>query len=223
MLFITPSGIIVSPRPYTPSTIYPAKLSAANALPRKPDRVMAIWMVDRNAEGVSTIFRSRFARLSPSSSIFFSFVAFRDTTAISVAAKNAFSPIRTTCNNSLPTIEPTKFTLLFSFRSGFHAGSSQHSCSLSVTRRMSACLCRQACPSTRPPSGFIAQKGIACRPSGQADHASVCSVYHVMMVRFPVRVRVAHENLSSLNAVRLPRPFRALCAEQSVKQVSFTL
>ena len=146
------------------------------------------FFVERKEEGVSTIFRSRFARLSPSSSNFFSLVAFRDTTAISVAAKNAFSPIRTTCNNSLPTIEPTEISLLYSFRSGFQA-----------------------------------QKGIACCPSGQADHASVCSVYHVMMVRFPVRVRVAHENLSSLNAVCFPRPFRAPRAEQSVKQVSFTL
>ena len=92
-------------------------------------------------------------------------------------------------------------------------GSSQHCCSLSVTRRMSACLCRQACPSMRPPSGFIAQKGIACCPSGQADHAFMCAVSH-MMVRFPVRVRVAHENLSSLNSDCRMAPglsFSSLC------------
>ena len=40
---------------------------AADALEKKPARVMATWMVDRNAEESSTIFSSFPAVLSPSS------------------------------------------------------------------------------------------------------------------------------------------------------------
>ena len=48
--------------------------------------------------------------------------------------------------------------------------SSQQCCSLSVARRISACLCRHACPSSRLLSGLIAQKqkrGGAVSPWGK--------------------------------------------------------
>ena len=59
---------------------------------------MATWMVDRKAEESSTMLNSFPAILFPSSCIFRSLVAFRDTTAISVPAKKALTNISITCS-----------------------------------------------------------------------------------------------------------------------------
>ena len=75
------------------------KFSAAKALPKNPARVIPIWIVDKNPDGSSTILSMRPAFLSPSSIIFRSFPGFREMTAISVAAKKAFSAIKTTCKS----------------------------------------------------------------------------------------------------------------------------
>ena len=89
-----------TPRPSSQSVSTSAKASPAKAAPRKPDRVMAIWMVERKPEGSSTSFSSLGADLSPSSAIIRSFPAFREMTAISVMAKKALMRIRTACTSS---------------------------------------------------------------------------------------------------------------------------
>ena len=71
-----------------------AKLSAANAEPRNPAIVIPICIVERKRVGSSIILSMRPAFLSPSSARAFIFFSFSDITAISVAAKNAFSRIR---------------------------------------------------------------------------------------------------------------------------------
>ena len=58
----------MKPCPSTSQTVMRlAKLSAAKAEPRKPARVMPIWMVERNLVGNWTIPSRRAAVLSPSS------------------------------------------------------------------------------------------------------------------------------------------------------------
>ena len=64
-----------------------AKLSVAYALPRKPERVIAIWMVERNLVGTSEIFFSLTARLSPSSISLLMWFSLTEMTAISAQAK----------------------------------------------------------------------------------------------------------------------------------------
>ena len=49
-VFSVERGIPI-PRPMRNSTSGSEKLSAANALPRKPDKVMATWIVERNFDG----------------------------------------------------------------------------------------------------------------------------------------------------------------------------
>ena len=83
-----------TPRLRSQAVKYSAKASPAKAAPRKPDRVMAIWMVDKKPELSSTMCSSLGASLSPSSSSFRSLLAFSEITAISVAAKNALIKIR---------------------------------------------------------------------------------------------------------------------------------
>ena len=77
-----------------------AKLSAAKAEPKKPAKVMPIWMVERKRVGSSIILSILAAFLSPSSASARTFFSFMDITAISVAAKNALRKIRISCNNS---------------------------------------------------------------------------------------------------------------------------
>ena len=67
------------------------KFSEAKALPRNPDNVIAIWMVERNFSGWLVSRRRRAAFLFPCSAIFSSFVSLKDRTAISALAKIAFS------------------------------------------------------------------------------------------------------------------------------------
>ena len=81
-------------------TIIPAKLSAANAEPRKPDNVIATWMVARNLAGSLVRRNRRFARLSPWSAILSNFVSFMESTAISAQAKTAFNAITIICNKN---------------------------------------------------------------------------------------------------------------------------
>ena len=77
-----------------------AKLSAANAEPRKPASVMPIWIVERKRVG-SSIIRSIFtAFLSPSSARALIRFSLSEITAISVAAKKAFKRIRTSCKSN---------------------------------------------------------------------------------------------------------------------------
>ena len=78
----------------------PARLSAAKAEPRKPARVMPIWMVERNPVGCSTMCRRRAAFLSPSSAWWRITASLREMTAISVAAKYALIAMSMTWSRS---------------------------------------------------------------------------------------------------------------------------
>ena len=71
-------------------------MSAANALPKNPDSVIATWIVDRNLEDWAVSAASFAARLSPSSTSFWSFMSLKEITAISALAKIAFNMISTT-------------------------------------------------------------------------------------------------------------------------------
>ena len=86
-------------------TKYSEKLSAAKALPKKPDKVMAIWIVDKKSEGSLFSFNNLSALLSPSSIFLFKSAVFKEMTAISLAAKNAFTNIKITCNSICKGIE----------------------------------------------------------------------------------------------------------------------
>jgi hypothetical protein len=68
-----------------------AKLSAAKAEPRKPARVIAIWIAERNAVGSSESFKSFLAFLSPSSAARRRRLVLSHTSAISADAKNALT------------------------------------------------------------------------------------------------------------------------------------
>ena len=93
-----------TPRPDSHSTRLSEKLSAAKALPRNPDRVMATWMVARNLAGRLVSLLSRLAFLLPWEAILASFASLMERTAISALAKTAFSAIKTTCiSNRNPT------------------------------------------------------------------------------------------------------------------------
>ena len=88
-------------------------------------------------------------------------------------------------------------------------GSSQHSCSLSVARRMSAYLSRQACPDMRPPSEPIAQKS-----PGMLSHSGTDS--HSSAVPPALTRRHFHQNASSpYPLLRLTRvhvlPYASVC------------
>ena len=95
---------IFTPRLSTQSTSGSEKPSAANAEPRKPDNVMATWMVARNLAGSLVSLNRRLARLSPWSAIRSSLVSFMESTANSAQAKIAFSAISTNCKISNPNI-----------------------------------------------------------------------------------------------------------------------
>ena len=75
------------------------KLSAAKALPRKPDRVMAIWMVAKNWAGRLVRRARRTARLSPWETSWASLLSLMEIMAISAQAKMAFKAIRTICSS----------------------------------------------------------------------------------------------------------------------------
>ena len=64
-------------------------------LDKKPDKVTPIWIVERNFVGLLTILYKFFAFLFPSLAIFSSLASFKETIAISLAAKNAFKKINT--------------------------------------------------------------------------------------------------------------------------------
>ena len=81
------------------------KFSAAKALPRKPDRVMATWIVARKRAGWLVRRASRTARLSPSAAIRASLASLIEITAISALAKTALSRIRNTCSKIINKIE----------------------------------------------------------------------------------------------------------------------
>ena len=89
------------------------KFSAANALPRNPASVMPICIADRNEVGCSTSLSRRAAFLLPSSASFLSLFALSETTAISDAAKNAFTRISKNCkSNCRPMGSSKKMFLL---------------------------------------------------------------------------------------------------------------
>ena len=89
--------------PMSQSTSRSEKVSAAKAEARKPARVMAIWMVERNWVGLSTSLSRRRAFLSPSSASWRTLASFSEMRAISAAAKKAFTSInRSTINSCLP-------------------------------------------------------------------------------------------------------------------------
>ena len=91
----------VTPTPLTSqSTSRSEKLSAAKALARKPAMVMPIWMVDKKRLLCWFILRISFAFLSPSSAWRRMRFSLTEITAISVAAKNAFTRIKMTCSSS---------------------------------------------------------------------------------------------------------------------------
>ena len=89
---------MLTPAATSISASFPAKLSAAKALARKPDSVMATCMVARNFAGSAVSFLSFPARLSPCSSSFESFASFTEITAISAEANTALRNIRMICN-----------------------------------------------------------------------------------------------------------------------------
>ena len=76
-----------------------AKLSAAKAEPKSAANVMATCMVDKNLDEFLESFNNFFAFLFPSSASFSSFAEFKEITAISAAANNAFAVIKNICNN----------------------------------------------------------------------------------------------------------------------------
>ena len=99
---------MVTPRPTSQFTIPSEKLSAAKALPRKPDSVMATCMVARNFAGCSMSRPSRPARLLPSEASLLSLVSLTDSTAISALANTALSIMSTACSSSMKAIEVSK-------------------------------------------------------------------------------------------------------------------
>ena len=70
-------------------------MSAAKALPKKPERVIATWMVARNLAGSRVRRKSRPARLLPCSAMRSSLASFTVSTAISALAKMALRAMRT--------------------------------------------------------------------------------------------------------------------------------
>ena len=88
---------IFTPIPITQSTKGSEKLSAAKALPKNPDNVIATWIVARNRAGSCVNRTNLFARPLPCSAIRSSFVSFIDKTAISALAKIAFNIIKIIC------------------------------------------------------------------------------------------------------------------------------
>ena len=96
---------IDAPSPITQSVSIPAKLSAAKALPRKPDSVIATWMVARNRAGCFISPSSFTAVLSPWAAIRASLLSLMLIIAISAVANTAFSPIRTAWSSSISHIE----------------------------------------------------------------------------------------------------------------------
>ena len=77
------------------STSGSAKLSAANAPPKKLAKVIATWMVDRKRAGCDVSLTMRFARRSPFSAIFCILVSLAEITAISALAKIPLKKIST--------------------------------------------------------------------------------------------------------------------------------
>ena len=100
---------IPTPRPTSQSVRRSEKLSAAKALPRNPDRVMATWMVARNRAGLLVSRARRTARLSPLAASWASLLSFMEITAISALAKIALSAIKTICRIIWPSIGCSNF------------------------------------------------------------------------------------------------------------------
>ena len=73
------------------------KLSAAKALARKPESVIATCIVARNVAGLSVSLLRRPARLSPFAVSCSSLAPLTEITAISAHAKIAFEMMSTTC------------------------------------------------------------------------------------------------------------------------------
>ena len=73
------------------------KLSAAKALARKPDSVIATCIVARKVAGLSVSFLSLPARASPCAVSWSSLAPLTEMTAISAHAKIAFEMMSTTC------------------------------------------------------------------------------------------------------------------------------
>ena len=85
------------------STKGSANISAANALPKNPARVIATWIVDKNLAGSEVsleIFFAFLASLPPLDIKTLSFVSFIEITAISAQAKTALRQIKNTCKNT---------------------------------------------------------------------------------------------------------------------------
>ena len=98
-MVLSVAGGRLMPREMAHATKGPEKWLAANALPRKPERVMATWMVAKNFEGSRVSLPSRLARRLPSSAIFLSLVSLMESTAISALANMALRAIRMTCKS----------------------------------------------------------------------------------------------------------------------------
>ena len=101
-MLLSTAGLMVLPPLTSQVTMRLAKLSAANALPKKPARVMPTWMVERNWVGAAVMASSLFAPLSPSSTMRWILLSLRESTAISVIAKNALMAISTACRINCP-------------------------------------------------------------------------------------------------------------------------
>ena len=101
-----------TPRLKSQATSPSEKFSAAKALPRKPDRVMATWMVAKKRAGWLVRRARRAARLSPEAASRARRVSFMEMTAISAQANTALRPMRAACSKSMRAREFSKATFL---------------------------------------------------------------------------------------------------------------
>ena len=107
--------IVIEPpsHPCSGTARYSEKFSAAKALPRKPESVMATWIVARKRAGCSVSLARRLARRFPVLARRSSRRSFIEITAISRHANTAFEAISATCSkisrkSELPIVSPGK-------------------------------------------------------------------------------------------------------------------
>ena len=105
---------IPTPRPTSQFTMLSEKFSAAKALPRKPDRVIATCIVARKRAGWLVRPARRFAFLLPLWAITESFASFTERTAISAQANTALSKIRASWSKSIRPMESFNVNTSFS-------------------------------------------------------------------------------------------------------------
>ena len=102
LMLLRRCAFMFTPVDCTASTSLPAKLSAANALPKKPASVIDICIVAKKRAGWEVRRLSRAARLSPSAASLFSLTSFTESTAISAHANTALSRIKNSCSSNSP-------------------------------------------------------------------------------------------------------------------------